>query len=191
MRVFGHNRSQGPSWMVAIVIFVGLLLLLHLGRGGTGAGRPLEQHFAAGRPEPRQGQLTLPPLPSSVAGMARTAAARIAGGRGGPALTPVAEGSSLRVEITNIRRQAAGLQIKGLVANTGSQPLPVSLGEFRFTDGTGTVYTAESAASTLLQPGQRAPLDLTLPIANTGDLTLDVQVEGEAPLRMVLIQGSP
>ena len=190
MRVFGDDQSQGPSLVLAIVIFVGLLLLLQLFRGSASTGTPLEQHFAASRPAPREGKLSLPPLPTGVVGLARTAAARIAGGQVGAALTPVAEGGSVRVEITSIRKQPDGLQIKGRVTNAGDQPLPVSLAAFHFRDETGTVYAAESAASTTLQPGQRAPLDMTLPIVDASELTLDVQLADEPPLRMVLIHGS-
>ncbi len=187
MRGYG-KRSQGPSWLFAVAIFVGLLVLLQI-FGGAGSGaRPLTQQFAAKPPESGSGQLPLPPLPSSVSDLARTAAARIGRGAVGAALTPVAQSADLRVEITGIRQAAGGLRITGAATNTGKRPLPVSLGAFRFVDGTGTVYAAESAAATTLDPGQRAPLDLTLPIRDARQLTLDVQVEGAPPLHMVLVQ---
>jgi hypothetical protein len=92
------------------------------------------------------------------------------------------------VEISGIRQAPGGLRITGTATNTGQRPLPVSLAGFRFVDGTGTVYTAENAAATTIDPGQRAPLDLTLPIRDARQLTLDVQVERAAPLHMVLVQ---
>ena len=191
MRVYGHNRSQGPSWVVAVAIFVGLLAVLQLFRGRVPQARPLQQHFAADPPAAGAGRLVLPPLPSSVAGLARTAAARIGAGATGAALTPVAQASSLRVEITGIRRAAAGLRITGVAANTGSSPLPISLAAFRFTDERGMVYAAESNATTTLAPGQRAPLELTLPVRDARQLALEVQLDGQPPLRMVLIQTPP
>jgi hypothetical protein len=100
----------------------------------------------------------------------------------------VAQNADLRIEISGIRRAPGGLRITGTATNSGQQPLPVSLAAFRFVDGTGTVYTAENAATTTLNPGQRAPLDLTLPIQDARQLTLDVQVKGAPPLHMVLIQ---
>ncbi len=188
MRVHGHNGSQGPSWLLAIVIFAGLILLLQLFRDASPGGRPLAQQFAANRPEPGSARLELPPLPSSVGNLARTAAARIGSGGTGAALTPVAQDGTLQVEITGIRQVAEGLQISGVVRNLGQQPLPVSLAAFQFTDGTGTVYAAENAAATTLAPGQRAPLDLTLPVQDARQLTLDVQREGQPPIHMILIQ---
>ncbi len=188
MRVYGHNRPQGPSWIVAVAIFAGLLLLLQLFGGRVRSGRPLEQQFAASRPAAGAGRLVLPPLPAGAAGLARTAAARISGGATGAALTPVAQGAELRVEITGLRQTPHGLRITGSATNIGGRPLPVTLAAFRFTDGTGTVYAPENAAATTLNPGQRALLDLTLPIQNARELTLEIQLEGEPPLHMVLIQ---
>ncbi len=188
MRGFGHNRSQGPSWVVAIVIFLLLVLLLQLFRGRVPPSRPLEQQFAAGPPRPGMGRLVLPPLPSSVAGLARTAAARISTGDRAVALTPVAESSRLRVEITGIRAAEGGLRITGYATNTSAEALTLSLGAFRFTDGSGMVYASETDTGTSLQPGQRVPLDLLLPIMEPRQLILDLELAGEAPLRMVLLQ---
>ena len=188
MRVYGHSRSRGPSWVLAIVIFLGLLVLLQLFRGAGSGAKPLTQQFAAKPPEPGAGQWELPPLPSSVGDLARTAASRIHSGSTGPALTPVAQNPDLRIEINGIRQAPGGLRVMGSATNSGQRPLSISLADFRFADGTGTVYTAENAATTALEPGQRAPLDLTLPIQDARQLTLDVQVKGVPPLHMVLIQ---
>ena len=188
MRAYGHNRSQGPAWIVAIAIFAVLLLLLQLFGGRGPSGRALEQQFAASPPAAGAGKLVLPPLPTGVAGLARTAAARIGGGEMAAALTPVAQGAELRIEITGLRRTADGLNIRGVATNIGERPLPVALAAFRFSDGTGTAYTADSAAATTLNPGQRAPLDLTLPARDVRNLVLDIELDGEAPLRMVLLQ---
>ena len=188
MRVHGHNGTQGPSWLLAVVIFVVLILLLQLFRDSSPGGRPLAQQFAASRPEPGGVGPELPPLPSSVGNLARTAAARIGSGGTGAALTPVAQGGSLQVEITGIRESGGGLQISGSVVNQSQQPLPVTLAAFQFTDGTGTVYAAENAAATTLAPGQRAPLDLTLPVQDARQLTLAVEQEGQPPIHMVLKQ---
>jgi hypothetical protein len=152
------------------------------------AARPLEQQFAASPPAPGTGRLVLPPLPSSVADLARTAAARIGAGSRAAALTPVAESSRLRVEISGINAADGGLHISGFAFNMGDEPLVLSLNAFRFTDGSGMVYAAESDSGTSLQPGQRVPLDLQLPIADPSQLILDVELANEPPLRMVLLQ---
>lgn len=189
MRSVGR-RSQGPSWITAVVIFAVLLVALQLFRSRVPAGRPLEQQFAARPPAPGagSGQLVLPPLPSSVAGLARTAVARIGAGSRAAALTPVAESARLRVEITAISAAKGGLQITGFAFNTSAAPLVLSLGAFRFTDGSGMVYAAENDAGTTLQPGQRVALDLVLPIADPSQLILDVELVDQAPLRMILLQ---
>ena len=187
MRGYG-KQAHGPSWLTAIIIFVGLLLALQLFRGQGPAGRRLEEQFAARPPAAGSGRLVLPPLPSSVAGLARTAAARIGAGGSAVALTPVAQGANLRVDIARIKATAGGLRITGAATNIGAQPLPVSLAAFRFRDGSGTLYTPESDAGTTLEAGGRVPLDLVLPIKDPSQLILDVVLEGEPPLRMILLQ---
>lgn len=187
MRAYG-SPPRGPSWIVGVLVFGVLLLLLQLARGSTPAARPLSQQFAAQPPSSAGGKIVLPPLPSSVAGLARTAMARISRGATGTALTPVAQSAELRVEISGIQRTPQGLHIAGAVTNIGGRPLPVSLEAFRFTDGSGTVYAADNATATTLAPGQRAPLDLTLPITDLRQLTLDVQPDTGPAIHMVLIQ---
>ncbi len=171
-----------------MLIFAVLLIALQLFRGRVPPSRPLEQQFAAGPPRPGTGRLVLPPLPSSVAGLARTAAARISTGDRAVALTPVAESSRLRVEIAGIRAAEGGLRITGYATNTSAEALTLSLGAFRFTDGSGMVYASEIDTGTILQSGQRVPLDLLLPITDPRQLILDLGLEGETPLRMVLLQ---
>jgi hypothetical protein len=123
-----------------------------------------------------------------VAGLARTAIARLGAGNRAAALTPVATSSRLRVEITGIKAADGGLHITGYAFNTSAEPLVLSLGAFKFTDGSGMVYAAENDAGTSLQPGQRVPLDLLLPIADPSRLVLDLELADEPPLRMVLLQ---
>lgn len=182
------RRSQGPSWVTAVVIFAVLLVALQLFRSRMPANRSLEQTFAASPPAPGAGQLELPPLPSSVAELARTAAARIGAGNRAVPLTPVAESTRLRVEISGINAVNGGLHIAGFAVNTSAEPLVLSLSVFRFTDGSGMVYATENDAGTTLQPGQRVPLDLQLPVADPSQLILDVELPNDAPLRMVLLQ---
>lgn len=187
MRAYGHN-SQGPSWLVAVVIFVVLLGVVQVFRGRTEGTSGLQRQFGA-QPAPEgDGGIELPPLPENIAGMARTAMAQLQAGGAAPALTPVAQSKRLRVEITGLQQVEAGLKISGSIINAGAQPLPVSLSAFHFTDGSGTTYTAQGDATTTLEPGQRAPLDLTLPIQGAQQLTLNVQLEGETPIQMVLLQ---
>ncbi len=152
MRVYGHNQSQGPSWLIAIVVFVLLIGAVQVFRDRTGGSSALQQRFAAQPASEGVPRIDLPPLPEDIAGIARTALARLQSGAPAPALTPVAQNQRLRVEITGIQQVEAGLKISGTISNTGSQPLPVSLNAFQFTDGTGTIYTAQGDAATTLHP---------------------------------------
>lgn len=188
MRAYGR-QSQGPSWITALLIFLGLLVVLQFFRAPS--GRRLEEQFAARPPAQGAAGLALPPLPSRVAGLARTAVARLGAGQASQALTSVAQSPRVRVDVDAIKPVTGGLQISGAATNTGSEPLPVSLEAFRFTDAAGIVYVAEGATQTILQPGQRVPLDLTLPIAEPGQLILNVVLPGEPPLQMILLQTPP
>jgi hypothetical protein len=185
MRVYG-KPSQGPSWATALLIFVALLVALQFFRTPTNQG--LEEQFAARPPAPGAGQLALPPLPSAVADLARTAIERLRGGERGPVLTPVASSASLRVEIDAIEPVSGGYRVTGAATNTGTRSMALSLSAFRFTDAAGTLYVAEGAPETRLRVGQSVPLDMTLPIADPGQLILEVEVDGEEPLRMILLQ---
>lgn len=186
MRVQG-KPARGPSWVVAIVAFMVLLVVLQAYRN-QGRAQPLTDRFASGRPSPASGGLSLPPLPSALAGLASTAVARLAGGHAVAALTPVAQNAALRVEIAPLEPVAQGLRIKGQALNVGTNALQLSLGNFRFVDDRGTVYTTENSAATTLTPGQRVPLDLTLPITQTQQLSLEVEMEGQPKINMILLQ---
>jgi hypothetical protein len=188
VRAYGPHRSQGPSWLVAIVIFAVLLIAVQMFRDRAPGTSALQEQFAAQPTPAGLSPIELPPLPEDIAGIARTALERLRAGAAAPALTPVAQSERLRVEIAGMEQVEAGLQITGSITNAGTDPLPVSLGAFQFTDGTGTTYAAQSDAATTLAPGQRAPLDLTLPIQHPDQLTLRVQLEAETPIEMVLLQ---
>lgn len=198
MRVQG-KQSNGPSWIIGVVAFIVLLLIVQNTRTRTTQGRPLTQQFAARQPAPDAATsapetgsgFSLPPLPAGAANLARTAVSRLAGGEQIAALTPMAEAGSLRVEIPQLNPTANGLQISGNVINVGTTALEVSLKSFRFTDETGTVFAAENGASTTLNPGQRAPLDLTLPITNPRQLTLEVELPNQPKLNLILLQAPP
>ncbi len=184
MRLHG-KRGGGPGLMLGIVGFVVLVLAVQWSRGSN--ARPLTEQFAAG-PAPSGPALSVPALPTGIAGLARSAVARLAGGNTAPALTPLAQAGSLQVVITELAPGAQGLHIAGEAINTGTAPLLVSLKDFRFTDDTGTTYAAEQGAATTLAPGQRTPLDLSLPLTNPKQLTLEVTLANQPKLAMVLLQ---
>lgn len=181
MRSF-RSSGAGPSWVLALVIFVALLLLLRI-VGGQQPGRLVEQ-FA---PAPGGGGIRLPPVPTEVVAFARTATARILGGLATRPLAQEAENGSLRVRIDNLQPVDDGLRINGTVTNIGSTPLDVSLDAFRFTDGAGTGYAAPAGTSASIAPGQSTPLEITLPVQNPAQLKLDVALPNQPPLELVLL----
>ena len=188
MRAYGHNGSQGPSWLIAIAVFIIAIVMVQVMRDRSGGASALQQQFAAQPPSDGIPNIDLPPLPDDIAGIARTAVARLRTGAPAPALTPVAQNQRLRIEISGMEQVAEGLKISGSIVNTGTEPLPVSLNAFQFVDSSGTTYTTQGDAATTLAAGQRAPLDLVLPIENPQQLTLRVQLDGDAPIEMVLLQ---
>lgn len=173
---------------MAIVAFLVLIAVVQL-FGAGGGGNTLSDRFADGRTVPGLAPgLSLPPLPTSISELARTAVARLAGGQQAPALTPVAQNETLRVEITRLTPTEQGLRITGEVSNIGKDAMVVSLSQFHFIDEQGTKYATENGAGTTLGPGQRAPLDLTLPLTQPRQLSLEVEVPGQPLLTMTLVQ---
>lgn len=186
MRVYG-KRSQGPSWVMGVIAFIVVLLLVQAYRNRSTA-RPLSEHFAAAPPSASTTGINLPPLPPNIAGLARTALARLAGGQAAAALTPVAQNAAIQVTITGLAPSGQGLHISGEIKNVSAAALPISLSAFHFTDEQGTQYAASGGGSTMVAPGQRVPLDMTLPIPQPHQLTLRVELPQQPPLTMVLIQ---
>jgi hypothetical protein len=185
MRSF-HSSRGGPSWVLALVIFVALVLLMRF-VGGQQQGRLVEQ-FA---PTSGGGSIQLPPVPTEVIAFARTATARIMGGFATRPLAQEAGNGSLHVRIDELQPVDGGLRISGSVANIGAAPLDVSLDAFRFTDAAGTVYAAPAGTSASLAPGQNAPLEITLPVQNPAQLKLDVALPDQPPLELVLLNAQP
>ncbi len=192
MRAYGDSPNHWPSWLVAILIFVVLVALLRFASGGnaTQAGG-LQQQFAASPPAPDAGRIELPPVPTNLASLARTTTARILGGLTSAPLNKIGRNETLEVEITSIDPVDGGLKLAGRVTNISAAPVNVSLDSFRFTDAGGTVYASSGSPATALQPQQTAPLDLSLPIPATSQLTLDVTQPGQPPIQLILLNTPP
>jgi hypothetical protein len=133
----------------------------------------------------------MPPVPTDLAGLARSAASRLFAGESGRALENAAQNESLRVEIEALEPQDGQLRVRGGVANIGDSPLDVSLDAFQFIDETGTTYASDGSTPATLQPGQRVPLDIMLPIGPPRLLQLRVTQPGLAPIDMTLINAEP
>lgn len=185
MRAFGDTSKHWPPWLIATLIFVLLIAVVQL--AGRTQPQRLQQTFAAAPPEANAGQIALPPVPTNLVGLARTAAARIGAGQSSQPLTRSGQSETLRVQIDSITPDGENLRLTGNVANIGSAPVAVSLDSFKFIDGSGTSYASSGSPATTLEPRQQAPLDLRLPIKDPTQLRLDVEQPGQTKIELVLI----
>lgn len=185
MRAFGDAPKRWPPWVTATLIFVVLIALVQI--VGRTQPQQLQQTFAAGPPDPDAGQITLPPVPTGLVELARTAAARISAGQAGTPLTQAGQNETLQVRIDSITPEGENLRLAGSVTNIGSAPIAISLDSFKFVDGGGTSYASSGSPATTLEPRQQAPLDITLPINNPAQLTLNVEPPGQGSFELVLI----
>lgn len=185
MRAFGNTSNRWPPWLTAILIFLVLIAVIQI-VGRTQPGQ-LQQTFAAGPPDANAGQIPLPPVPTDLVGLARTAAARLSAGQAGTPLTRVGQNESIRVQIDSITPQGENLRLAGNVANIGSAPVAVSLDWFKFIDASGTTYASSGSPATTLEPRQQAPLDITLPIKDPTQLRLDVEPPDQPKFELALI----
>jgi hypothetical protein len=183
------NRPTLPVWIGGILL--ALVLILISTRGGGVNSAVLMRHFApdpnAPKAQPFQlPQVSLPHLPE---GMQRTLTGlrdKFAGGQAIPALTPVASGPRLRVEVREVRRVGDQVKVSGAVTNIGSAPLEIGVRAFAFRDSAGVTYAA-SGPGTTLQPGQSTALDLAVPLPAGRGLTLLVALPPDPPLEQVLV----
>jgi hypothetical protein len=111
---------------------------------------------------------------------------RFAGGEAVPALTPVASGLRLRVEVGEVKRSGEQVRITGAVSNIGGAALELPIDAFVFRDSAGVTYAA-SGRGTTLQPGQSTTLDLTVPLPEGRGLTLVVTVPPDPPIEQILV----
>jgi hypothetical protein len=185
MRLQGESRDRRPSILLALVIFVVLVLLVQqVSQRQT--TRPLQEHFAASSPASDE-ELQFPPVPTQLVPLVQTTTALISGGQAAPALTPVAQTDTLRIEIDQIASEEEGLRITGNVINISPNPVDVSLDAFRFIDADNGVYVSSGSPTTTLQPGQQAPIDLQLPITDPTGLQLEITLPDQPPIEMILL----
>lgn len=189
MRAYGNQGPRTSPILIAIVIFVVLLVIMRV-MGGQQAD-VLRQTFAAAPPAANAGEITLPPVPTGIANLARTATARILGGQATAPLSQRGENGALRVAIETIQPEANELRVLGSVTNISSAPVDVSLDAFKFIDETSTVYAITGSPAATIQPGQTAPLDIKLPINNPRQLKLSVEQPGQPPIEIVLLNAAP
>jgi hypothetical protein len=189
MRAFGNKPQRWPPWITATLIFLVLIAVIQI----VGRTQPqrLQQTFGAAPPDANAGQIPLPPVPTDLVGLARTATARMRAGLAGAPLTRQAQNESIRVQIDSITPEGESLRLAGGVTNISSAPVAISLDSFKFIDSSGTSYASSGSPATTLEPQQQAPLDITLPIKDPTLLKLEVAPTGQAMFELTLINTAP
>src|SRR5438876_4285435 len=114
------DRPTFPIWIGGILL--ALILILIRTRGGGINTPALTRRFAPDPHAPTAQPLQLPQisLPGLPEGMRRTLTGlrdRFASGQAVPALTPVASGPRLRVEVREVKRSGQQVAISGAVTN--------------------------------------------------------------------------
>jgi hypothetical protein len=186
------NRPALSAWIGGVLL--ALILILISTRGGGVNSTALTRHFAPRPLDPRAPtaqpfqlpQVHLPNLPESVQRPLIALRDRFARGQAVPALTPVASGPRLRVEVREVNRTGDSAQVSGAVTNISDAPLEIGVGAFTFRDSAGTTYAA-SGGGTTLPPGQSTTLDLSVPLPAGRGLTLIVTLPPDPPLEQVLV----
>lgn len=192
MRVQGNQENHLGNWIIALLIFLGIVVVMQMiERRSPAQEQLLQQQFAASPPAADAGQIQLPPIPTNMIALARTTTARLLNGQAGAPLNSVAQNETLRVEIANIQGEGGNLRLSGTITNIGRAPTTVSLDAFKFTDASGTVYASSGGPTTTLEPGQNAPLDLTLPIADRTALKLEVEQPDQSKIELQLVNTPP
>ena len=151
----------------------------------------LIHRFAPDPNAPTSAPLQLPKIDLSrlPEGVRRTVASlrdRFSGGQGVPALTPIASGPRLRVEVHEVKRNGEQVRVSGVVSNISAAALDLPIDAFVFRDSAGVTYAA-SGRGTTLQPGQSTNLDLTVPLPQGRGLTLVVTLPPDPPIEQILV----
>src|SRR5215216_6281367 len=135
------NRSTLPMWLGGLLL--ALVLIVISNRAGGGVNNPaLIQRFAPRPTDPNAPtaqpyqlpQVSLPNLPPPLAHALTSLRERLAGGEAIPALTPVASGPRVRVEVGEVKRIGERIQVRGKIANITDAPLAIPPGAFSFRD---------------------------------------------------------
>ena len=183
-----------PMWLGGILLALVLILVSNRGSGGltnpvligrfvprpTNLGAPTAQTF-------QLPQVHLPSLPPAVQDSLTKLRDRFAGGEGIPALTPVASGPRVKVEVGEVRRVGDQVQLKGSLVNISNATLTIPPGAFSFRDSGGISYSTAGSVAVTLAAGQTSTLELGVPLPDGRGLTLILNVPPDPPLEQVLI----
>jgi hypothetical protein len=183
------NRPNLPAWIGGILLALALIVIST--RGGGVNSAVLIRRFAPDPNAPTWAPLQLPKidlssLPEGVRQTVGSLRDRFAGGEAVPALTPIASGPRLRVEVREVARGGEQVRVSGTVSNISAAALELPIDAFVFRDSAGVTYAASGRGATL-QPGQSTTLDLTVPLPEGRGLTLVVTVPPDPPTEQILV----
>ena len=183
-----------PMWLAGILLALVLILVSNRGSGGLsnpvliGRFMPRPTEFGAPTPQPFElPQVHLPSLPPAVQDSLTKLRDRFAGGEAIPALTPIASGQHIKVDISEVRRVGDQVQLKGSITNISDAPLTIPPGAFSFRDSGGVSYSTAGSAAVTLAAGQTTTLDLGVPLPDGRGLTLILTVPPDPSLEQVLV----
>src|SRR5262245_28398537 len=183
------DRSKLPAWIAGILVALALIIIST--RGGGVNSAVLIRRFAPDPNAPTSAPLQLPKidlskLPEGVRQTVASLRDRFAGGEAVPALTPIATGQRLRVEVREVKRNGEQVQVSGTVSNIGNAALELPIDAFVLHDSAGMTYAA-SGRGTALQPVQSTTRDLTVPLPTGRGLTLVVTLPPDPPMEQILV----
>lgn len=185
-----EEKQQFPLWLGGVLLAVVLIFIAS--RVNTPVNPVLQQKFAPQPIDPNaptSAPFALPgvSVPTGLQEQFDQLRNRFNSGDEVPALTPIAEGGPVRMEIASLQRSGENVQVNGTIQNTGSVPLDVPLSAFSFQDSTGVAYAIEGSGQTTIQPGEQAPFNLEVPLPEGRGLTIILTLPSQLPLEQVLV----
>jgi hypothetical protein len=187
------NRSTLPMWVGGLLLALALIVISN--RAGGVNNPALIQRFAPRPTDPNAPtaqpyqlpRVSLPNLPPAVQRAVTSLRDRLAGGEAIPALTPVASGPRVRVEVGEVKRTGEHIQVRGKIVNITDAPLAIPPGAFSFRDSRGVMYATVGSGGTTLQAGQSTSFDLGVPLPPDLGLTLILTIAPDQPLEQILV----
>lgn len=192
-----NERSNGvPIWVWGAIAGVLLIVISSRSHLLTPENPSLRQYFAA-QPTPEGfdpsfdlPQLDLGALPAELQQRATEALATLTAGGAARPVEPAVESARLRVEVRELRRVEGGVKVVGEVENISRAELQVPISAFELRDSTGASYVAGGGASATLRPGERTPLELTVPLPEGRGLLLITSLPPDPAVeqRLIVVQ---
>jgi hypothetical protein len=178
-----------PFWLYGVL--AGLLLIVLVRSCVAPSADTLRGTFAPRPGDPTTADLPLPDLsldslPAQAQQAQATAVALLNLGQGAAPITPEVEGNGVRIVVDSLRREGEGIQVQGSITNTAGAARTIPAQALLFRDGSGQVYGGGTGSATL-EPGQRAAIDMRVPIPEGSGLTLIFSLPPDPPLEMILL----